>query len=402
MDQTSPTSPRPFRGATPQPHIPQPPTPQPTLRPTPQPTSQPIIPQPIMPQPIQPYQTAQPSQPRDTGSTKPSPKKKTPLIIGIIVSILALGGLVTFFVVQALAPKPTDLASAAILKFLKFDRPIAVNGTVNFSTDIEDSPFSALKITADSQNDLKNSLYASHFAINTTLQNTSTVDLKLDLLFKGQNLYLKAKNLPTAVNQIFGEDVSSMFATLAERFEDKWISVTLNEALDDFNPSGDASTSQCLIDIFQNSDPTAVQDFFAQHNFFTATKTAKTAKIPQKKSPVYQIAIDEQKFIDFVNALKTSSLVTDHPSCHTIADAVDRSEIESPLDDNTTIAIEFDNQSNITRILISSVQDEGVMELDVDLSYPSSVEVEAPQKFIPVEDIMKSFAPISNIPPLQS
>lgn len=334
----------------------------------PAPATEAPAPAPAAPEPVAP---AAPAAPK---------KKKTGLIIGLVLGFLAIVGGVVAILFIFVFNKSGDPASNAFQKLLNGDnRNIAVSGRV----DVNTGTAATINYTAAIDSVAKAGTVSAR--INTNV-NGLDAEVEVEARLTGdENVYLKVSGVKdiylNALKQ-YGFDcdemdcdslISSSTSSSNDMFsgflslEDKWIKIEGAKITSAFTlPAG-----LKLDDI--SSHKNEVIDLYKKYPFIVSD--TKDLKIAKKNDTLYKITIDYDKLASFANeAVKNSG------------QSVDVSQVKDAIEKAGDVYAEIDNNGNFTRLYAGGQ--------DITISYPTNITVSAPEDYTTSSELESIFGQI--------
>ncbi len=351
--------------------------------PAPAPAEVAPAPAPVAPEPVAP---AEPAAPVAAAPVAPAPKKKkTGIIIGVILGIIALGcgvaALLFFFVFN----KTTDPATDAMVKLLNGDnRNIAIAGTFEYGESAMplsigynaqfDTVAKAGVVTATISGTTEG------MTMNIDVEARATGDEKAYLKFSGiKNMFTDALkqsgidcdtvDCTTYIEMIASTgDTTGSLGMLTSLFalDGKWI---LLDGVD-LTSSFSLPTGMKLDDI--SSHKNEIVDTYKKYPFIKSS--TENLKISKKNDTLYKLDIDFDKLASFTNEVASKN----GDSTTVTAD-----ELKATISNADDIYAEIDNNKNFTRFYMGGQ--------DLAITYPSSVSVSAPDTYTTSEELMTIF-----------
>lgn len=368
-------------------------TPNP-LNPTPQ--AAPVAPAPAEPAPAaQPVaQPVAPTASTDVATPEAPKKKKTGLIVGIILGILAIGGIVAAILILFVFNKSGSGSSVddAIIKLLSGEnKRIAISTEISAGPD-SDIPLSAklsgqfdiekqigsmtadIEIQAEGQNNFAFNIEARSVNNSTAYLKISGVkDAVIEMLEKQGNIDCDTTDCSVYFDMMINSgDSTNPFATLLD-IDEKWIELDVENILDKFLSItiGGAEAE----DLTEKKIDFA--DLYKKHPFLTAS--TENLEISKKSNTLYKLSIDYEKLADFINEISDEKV-----TANSIKESIKSGDIY----------VEIDGNNNITRIYAKA--SEGLSDFDLDISYPSEVKVEKPTDYIDSDNLIPLFSIFGN------
>lgn len=347
-------------------------------------------PAPVAPEPVAPAApaapAAEPVAPAAPVAAAPKKKGKAGIIIGIILGVIALGcgiaAILFFFVFN----KSNDPITDAMVKLLNGDnRNVAISGTYDYSA--AGTPIS-IDFSAQMDTVAKAGIVTADISGSA---NGMTLNVNAEVRLPGDDkAYLKLsgiKNIFTDALKQAGVDCdatdctsylelmtstasngsSSMLGMFSSLFaiDGKWIMFEANIA-DSFSlPIGVK-----LDDV--SSHQNEVVDTYKKYPFLKSS--TNDLKISKKTDTLYKVEFDYDKLASFTNELASKN-----GSSQTVT----ASDLEKSMSNTGDIYVEIDGNNNFTRLYAN--------EQDFTISYPSNINVVAPEDYTTSDALMEIF-----------
>lgn len=166
----------------------------------------------------------------------------------------------------------------------------------------------------------------------------------------------------------------------------EWIRIPLSE----LESSGISFTSdtQCLTDTYNSimNKGNLISEIYKKNSFVSSTN--ENLKISKKTNPIYKLVFDAEKMTSFSNEIKKSGIVP--ANCTGDEESSSASDVEKALNNLPAIYVELDGNHNFTRFYTNFTTDDGsALEVDLDLSYPSTIDVAEPIEYTDLESIIQ-------------
>lgn len=400
-------------------------------------------PNPLNPNPTQPGQQAQPAQVNPAQMTPdgnvivpsldpdgrpmvqvptqvevPPKEKKTGLIVGIIVAIIALiGGGVAAAIL--LLGGQGDAVAAAMDKIMSGDAPanVVVDGTIDLVYNDDNSVISQIKIDFDSDmipgtmvnssraNLVISTIYGDdyvvefdevyadggdlYFKITGASDALADSDL-LDLLLYGSTGYRPKDCMVTSSEgkciDIIEDCVSeeeggcdestvssgtltnddtmeriSLIASVLEFIDDEWLHISTSDLS---QLSGDdsmgwllpTSNISCVVDLVSdiNKGSDSAAELYRKYPFVSSTN--KDLTIDSVKDPIYKISIDSEKFANYMNSIQGNELAQEAFDCLGWNNnvSVTAGDVDKVVAAMPITYAEVDKDNNFTRLYVES------------------------------------------------
>ena len=336
-------------------------------------------------------------------------KKKTGLLIAILVILLLLGGgFVAFYFL--------------VLRGGMINRDAVVSNFV-------DTAFYASKL--DTTTDPKNKNLGVSGKISLDSQELGTASLNLDSKIGDGNLsleidpelqfgddpmdigklhflanseatYFKTDNFNLPI-PFFGELLESLFSEMSG----KWYTVSLSDVSDAYSLVGDGSIAGNL----ENGD-------CIKEKVFDFLKTVRSDLIEKKivtlsdyegnlkaeNGTLFLVSLNPDAFVEFMSEVPKKLPIGEIAVCMGIEEEEDSSEytlddeskekLRKTVADLPELTIEANNEAEITRIYLNSSFDSLDVLIDLKITYPDSVKIDAPEDAKPFSEVTKKIGEI--------
>ena len=377
------------------------------------------------------------ANPTAPATVEPVKKKKTGLIIGIVIAVIALIGVAT--AAALILPKlgREDAVSLAMQKILTGNAPtnVAIDGEFNYLISQEGSPIKRININLDTDIMVGSMINTSSAVLTFTTFENKDYSVKFNEIYAADgNIYFKVDGATAALEDsgildlIFAPTVQDCSdeitdcSGVAECETDDCVETLTDETLDAdtkaetsgiidivevvdgvwIRVSSDSLSSTDDSSILKESPISCVTDFVTtiSKNFnVTAdlynkypfiTSTTKDVIIPSKNSQVYLIGVDNEKLAGFLKAMQNPDLVDDLCICLGYDDS---EELDEVLNDFPKVYAEINGDNNFSRLYLESELDDGAATLTIDLGfeYPSNVNVTEPVDYTDFTEVIQQF-----------
>ncbi len=362
------------------------------------PVAAPVAPEPVAPvaEPVMTAAEPVAEAPATTAAVPaPKKKKKTGMIIGIILGLIAIGCGVAAILVFFVFNKGGDPVTNAMVRLLNNDeRNIGVSGT--FAYDYMGYP---INVSYNAQIDktakagvLTANLSGSFLGgdANVSLEGRATGDDNLyvkvdgikDIVFSSFNVdcdssdcdALLAQGLSTMDSSM--DYISTMIMSLAS-IDGEWIKIEGVNILSYISlPTG------LSFDDY-NSHKSEVVELYKKYPFVTSS--TNDLKISKKNDTLYKLGFDFDKMASFVNEISKSY-------CDKDADCgqktVTASDLKSTIGSVDDVYVEVDGKGNFTRLYAGGTQ---AGDQDLSITYPANVNVSVPSSYKNFSEITSMF-----------
>lgn len=372
-------------------------------------------------------------------------KKKTGLIIGIVVaSLLVIGGAVA--AILLLNMNQGDPVARAVAKLMSGETSnIALNGSIEMVPTNESTGISSIKIDLNSQlaaNSLTNSTEATLTVVPT---NADEISLKVNESYTdGADLFLKIDGISEIINGGLTQDTTSddlleeeivddeyveydddelivedstydlidSFApmlSIVENLEGKWLRVSSDELKSMLSSTEQDDSLKCLADIAaeaKNSN-NSLAELYSKNPFIGSTREGVT--LASHNNPVYKVVINQEKYAAYADSLQNSTLIENLGKCMAESGVTTGEDTVDEIQNLPDIYVEVDGNDNITRFYsafetnseddvtdcncpddadcdcATTASESMNVTIDFDVSYPASVNVAEPTEY---DDLM--------------
>lgn len=338
--------------------------------------------------------------------TPPTPrknKKRTALIIGIIVSlILAIACGVAALVITLSADK-TDHVATAVDKILSGNAPtnVMMDGEINVKVNDVRSVISDFKITIGTEAVTSSLINSTVAALNVNLRDGGSFSFKVSEVYAANgDLYFKVDGMAEASSMITQpKDIEALkaFTELLDAFkavDGEWIRVPVDE-LGSILPESvvDENMVSCATDLVNDisSNHNTVSSLYSKYPFIVSTN--ESVEIASEKDPIYRVLIDEDNFNSFASEAKNLNVMKSLSSC------LDYDNNPANLDnalkaiqDSTKIFAEVDENYNFSRVYLESDVNNDAAEMIVDLrfTYPANVNIPEPVEYKNLSEVLQN------------
>ncbi len=413
------------------------PTPQPAVAPTPNTTApQPPVTQTIadpdggpLVESLDP--TGRPMQKAAENIEAPKKKKKTGLIVGIIIAAVALIGAGVAAAIVLLNMNKVDAVSMAINKLMRGEAPgnVMIDGTIDILPNDANSPISRVGVTLHSglimgsnintstavltfesrdgteQSAEFNEVYAAngdlYFKVdgaNSLIEGLVTPPLLDYSLEETDNLeQIETEEIVEIVpgeSQITGDEdiLSGGLIQIFDSIDGEWIRISTEEMgmlTDGITTNSNFSCISNLVNEINKNSNSAVE-LYNKYPFYTSTN--ENLPVTSKNNPIYKLNIDAENFANFVNSISNSIVSEDIYTCLNLEDnvSITTEDIQEVLKQMPEAYVEVDADYNFTRLYAKTETEEGAeILIDLSFSYPSNINVSEPNEYVDFSEIIQ-------------
>lgn len=324
-------------------------------------------------------------------------KKKTGLIIGIIIAaVLLIGGIVAAVIL--LTADKGDPVAKAVEKLLNSGAPeyITTTGAITLTPKDENSVVTNVEIAINSEASTTSPINSTKATLTATFQDRGEASFEFDELYTTEgNLYLKIDGLTGAIEDFSKqlqrtatgtlntnleetnctdeenclslddteldttESISVLeslgaYANIVEQIDGQWLEISVDEIKDLTKQmsSDNDDTSRCLVEFVGNAKTygNTIAELYKNNSFISSTKEGVTLA-SKSGQPVYKVVFDKEKLTSFANSLKDSTFMKDLYSCMNYSSAsIEGTDIAEITEDIPTLYVEVDKDYNFTRL----------------------------------------------------
>lgn len=326
-------------------------------------------------------------------------KKKTGLIVGIIIGAVVLIGGIIAAVLLMMNTNKGDAVAQAMSKIMGGNAPtnVAIDGDITVLVNAAGSPIKRVNIDLDSDIITGSMINTSSAVLNFTTNDNKDFSVEFDEVYAANgDLYFKIDGITSVLedsdlieilsNGALTSNTAAGIIDVFEVVDGVWLKISTEE----MNALGGSFVSQdspltCVTDLVtdlnKNSNSTA--ELYNKYPFVTST--TENVVIPGKQGPVYQVSLDSKNFADFANSSINSDVMRRAYECMGYEDnvAVDEAEIEKMVARMPKVYVEVNGNNDFTRLYLESDVSEGAATATIDLgfSYPTNVNVSEPVNY---------------------
>ncbi|MBR3156889.1 hypothetical protein IKF20_00435 [Candidatus Saccharibacteria bacterium] len=337
---------------------------------------------------------------------EPPKKKKTGLIIGLVVAILVLAGAgITAAIL--LAGGNSDPVAKALDKLASGNVPqyVKVDGTIEVESDDSSSMLSKMSLKLQSDMDTKSSASDLKATLVADISGSSKLSLDLEAIStEGGDIYLNISGIEDAVTEyikmVAGTSGASSkaivsyymsaFGDVFDSLDGKWLKVSTDDLKSLSESMNTGSQATCVTDLAEeiNKGDQSLVDAYRNNPFISSTTEGVTLA-SKGSGPVYKVVVDKEAYNSFKEKAKESTLIKKAANCLNTTTSTGTTD----LSEGTDIYVEVDNDSNFTRLYTSKSATEDCCPdgadcyracatmkatIDFSFSYPSSLTIEEP------------------------
>ena len=347
-------------------------------------------------QPVDP--TSRPME-KATEQTAEPKKKKTGLIVAILVCLLVAVGCGVAAALLMLNPNGGDPVATAMNKLMSGDTNtnVVVNGDIDINIGDSSSPVSAVKIDFEAKTVAKtavNSLDASVKIIPRLGGKNLSLDFS-EVYSESGDLYLKVDGITDAFENMSSStsetpltieslietqetttelevitDIDSMDVTtdtsyfsfdnisgvldIIESLEGEWIRLATEE-LGAFSDNIVVEEPlSCVVDFAESveANSNSMLELYNRNPFVTSS--TENLQVTSRRDPIYKITIDEEKFVNYIGSLQDTGLLDDFYSCVGLKDYMEitAEDIAGVVEEMPEIYVEVNSNNVFTRLYL--------------------------------------------------
>lgn len=350
-------------------------------------------------------------------------KKKTGLIIGIIVGLTLLIGGIVAAVVMLMNNKPGDPVAMAMQKIMsgQTSKNVAIDGDINILLNDDVVPFKRININLDSDVMVGSMINTSSAVLTITDNDNKDYSVKFkevyaesgDLYFEVEgastaleesgllDLYLLALNgggvtdcdidssgntdCTTSTSGTNNSAMSNAILGIVKSAEGVWIRLSTDDLNLSDSLSLDNSTTSCVADFVKdmNKNSNSAVEIYNKYPFVISSN--ENIPISSKQSPVYQVSLDSKNFTGFINAIQNTEMSKSLYSCMGWENnlIVAEEDVEQLVSKMPKVYTEVNSNNDFTRLYLETDINDGVATATIDLgiSYPTNINVTEPVEY---------------------
>ena len=318
----------------------------------------------------------------------PKKRNRVGLVVGAIVSLVAVGCIVAAVVV-ALTVKPVDMVQHAIAELMSGNiaRNVVLGGRVTVIPSNMNEDFQSVEVDFQSRiitTEASNYTGASVTKIlkDDRVQRYDVTEVQV----KGGEVFMQIDGI--------GEEYSE--------FNGEWIHVPDK----DINLVAKALPieipTQCILDVAgelgKHNDN--IGKLYEANPFITySTDKVRVAK---KYGTIYRLGFDEPALAAFVNSLDSQEFVNSLRGCvgKSSSGDVTTGDIIDVLSNIPEIYVELDDQGRFVRVYLGlNVENYATFDVDMHIEYPTLLTIEEPANYIELdkasEEVVKALIPVA-------
>ncbi len=220
------------------------------------------------------------------------------------------------------------------------------------------------------------------------------ITASVNAILKDNVAYIKANGIKEIINK-FGLSMflGSSATKSLQSIDGTWYKLPVTvSTITDYESLIPQGNSSCSIDYEKLlSEREKIAEIYKEHNFVKTEKYTGN-DVEKKKSDLYKLNINKDEFASFINEI-TKKYVTGGSSCK---QTVSGSQLDSLDLDDVKVLAEF-NKNSISRLYVNyeaASSSSADVTLDVNISTPSSVNVEAPSSAKSADELIESLSPL--------
>lgn len=331
------------------------------------------------------------------GAAAPVKKKKTGLIVGVTVGALALigGGTAAAIILLNNNKGPEnveEVLSESISSMLSGETNSIISNNTAFDgvLSIEGAALGgSVNVNLSGETDGK--VGKANIGVSA---NISGMDLSanLDAIVNDSTLYARLNGVKDLLENEYLSLMLSQYKSL-KSIDGVWYKMPIKSATNfKFTPTTSyGASSKCDVDAEELiEDREGLGEIYKANSFIIATKYTGS-DIAKKKSDLYELSIDADKLNDFIEAV--SEKYVSNSKCK--AATVDSSALDSLKNSGLKVYAEFENKG-ISRLYstLSNAEMPVTFKLDLSISHPDSINIDAPSGAKSYEELVEKIAPL--------
>ena len=369
----------------------------------------------------------------ETGTTSGEPKKKTGLIVGIIIAaVVLIGGIVAAVMLLPNLNKG-DAVATAMQKLMNGQAPgnVAIDGSINILVNQEGTPIKRVNVALDSDIIVGSLINTSSAVLTFTTYDDKDYSVNFDEVYAANgDLYFKVEGATAAledskllnllmnneVNEVVDcdgeetdcvveetvetttettvEDPTSGIIDVFEVVDGVWLKISvdeISEASKSFT-SGESAIS-CITDMVSdlNKNSNSAAELYNKYPFVASS--TENVKVPAKNGPVYLIEIDSKNFTNYVNSINNSEITSNLYSCMGAENNVSLNEedVAELLAEMPKVYAEVNGNYDFTRLYLEMDISDGMASATIDLgfSYPQNVNASEPVEYTDFSEVIQ-------------
>ena len=348
---------------------------------------------------------------------EPPKKSKAKKVLIFFLVLIILGGIgcgAAALTMMFLNNNPSDRMSKAIEKVLSGDAPRIINaqGTIGMVTSTGDTTSTTTNIELNATFDTNNNTNTLNARANFELGGSKMSVVVDELRDKEGDMFIKLRGLDGAMinsdetNCIGGPEgtnctsaatdvaspITAVFSGLLDAINDRWILISgdVDEELSAFQITTSQSFT-CAVDAFENDDNwvNSLAKKIESNQFISYS--TENLEIQKKKNQLYKLTVDKTKLSAFIKSLNGSELINELDGCATgETESTTLSSLQSMLESLPVLYVEVDDSYNFTRVYSKITNDSGTTTVDLNLSYPSKIDINTPDEYTDLSTIMSN------------
>ncbi len=354
-------------------------------------------------------------------------KKKTALLVGMIICLfLAICCGVAAALLFANSNQ-SDPVAKAVEKLMTGKAPtnVAIDGTIGITSNDMTSPISDAKISLTTQMVVRSMINSSNANIDVNLRNGGSFAIQLDEVYAANgDLYLKVDGITNALSDPYlfqsealesglvspeateettttdiaadqtEEDALLTVTNLLQAFESvdgEWIRIPTDEANSLISDNAEEGQVNCLANLISgiNQSSNSISEAYSRNPFVYST--SKDLTVISEHDPIYRLLVDSDKLSAFINETQNTNFTNSLASCLNDDPAtLDTQAVVEKLKNLPATYVEVNNDYDFTRIYLEMSSDNEISTtVDLDLSYPSNVNVPEPVEYKDLSSVLE-------------
>lgn len=377
----------------------------------------------------------------EVAAPAPAKKKKTGLIVGLIICLFVAVGCGVAAALMLMNAKK-DPVVAAVEKLMNGDVPsnVAIVGSIEILANDASSTVSKVNVSLDSQLKPGSLINSSNANIVLTTADEDEMVFRLSEIYAGgEEVFLKAEQIETATaedNALLAEEgtlSTEEDATLADEseetlsetncvgdetgetncevpeviaaeddltesldgilgeFDGEWIRIAVSEEMLSDNVLVDDSMS-CMVDALKgiSGNSNSLAEYYEKNPFINST--TDNIPISNNTNQLRQVTFDDEKLTSFLNAVQNTSTVKAVNDCLGSSETtVTTEDVINMISKLPAIYVEVNPDNTFSRFYTKVLTDDNNYTITIDLSftYPTSINVSEPEEYTDLEELMQ-------------
>ncbi len=369
-------------------------------------------------------------------------KKKTGVIIGIIISLFVMVGCGVAAALLFMNRGGADPVAAAVNKIMNGNMPnyMNVDGEIDIKINSDDSIVTNLKVDLKAGVLTTSLINSAKATLTATLKDVGDLTLDVNEIRAADgDIYLKVDGLiealknpkllnvlidveQTDVNQTDVVDCAGETDCVSEEeveiteddeflqqyttyltdtlgfVDGEWIRIS-TEDIDEMTSETEDATASCSIDLINtiSQNRNSLAEMYNKNAFVGGTTDEETTAIVKRNDPVYRVVFDKEKLIGFMTNLDNSEIMKSFNRCQSengeeeINIIENQDSIIEALSKVPAVYVEVNGDNDITRLYSSLESSKVAIKVDLGFSYPKNVNISEPgvEEYQDIKDVIQ-------------